>query len=502
MLNELDFIAEDTSVEQLLRKVKIRMLYRNKAPMECDMDAFFKNTFVNVDLGSDVFFYADYAARIYDPRTVPSNTRFYGLKKLIMRVMRIYSTPQVEFNAAIARIVNLFLDKFQNIVNLFNYFREAEVKLQSRLEDSEGRQADLETFLMKNRDRIEKIEKQENRFNNHRDRIEKLESQEQELYRQRLRIERAEKTEREVVNNHRIRIEDIEDRERTISTRVANIEDLKERLQIALSENSALRKRLDSIVLNLQSGKTPVSGTVQPAPQSLPAAQSAFLNDHLYFPIFNDDRGIEEIIHSRIKQYIPFFRSQKYLASVANPFVVDIGCGRGEFLEECITAGIPCKGVDINEDMIAHCKEKHLDVVKDDAIQYLATLENDSLRGIITCHVVEHFPTQSLLTFLRLCAQKLAPGGRLVIETPNPCSFFSLSMFYRDFTHQQPIHPDMLKLALEKLGMINVKITKLYPAPRDLCLKNVDDPIMNENINKLNDLIFGYLDYSASAEKP
>jgi len=152
--------------------------------------------------------------------------------------------------------------------------------------------------------------------------------------------------------------------------------------------------------------------------------------------------------------------------------------------------------------MIAHCVNKKLDVVLDDAVGYLSSLKNGSLRGIISCHVIEHFTPPSLLTFLRLCVQKLAPGGKLVLETPNPCSFFALSMFYRDFTHQQPVHPEMLKLALQKLGMKQVEISKLSPVPEELCLKSVDEPIMNENVTKLNDLMFGYLDYAALAEKP
>jgi O-antigen chain-terminating methyltransferase len=152
--------------------------------------------------------------------------------------------------------------------------------------------------------------------------------------------------------------------------------------------------------------------------------------------------------------------------------------------------------------MIEHCKAKNLEVVQDDACHYLSGLDDNSLRGVISCHVIEHFTPAELLTFLRLCVQKLAPAGRMVLETPNPTSFFSLSMFYRDFTHQQPIHPDMLKLALEQLGLENVQIMKMSPVPHELALDTADDPIMKENIKKLNDMIYGHLDFAALAVKP
>ena len=444
----LDTRREDTSVETILRRVQHRMRQEHGAPPEHEepepAQGGERRLFDNLHIDPELYFTLDYAGRIYDPRTVPANTRFRGLKNIVMRVMRLYTTRQVEFNGTVLRILNSFFDKLHEAIDRFSYFREAEVRLQKRIEDGEAAQG---SFL-------------------------------DQLHGQRQRIER------------------LEGRERILDRRLAHVERLENRLAHALAENIALRQRLDSLIVRL-------TGCGPQAQEAPPAATTAapLVNEHLYLPLLNADRGIEEVIKARVQRYLPLFVRQAATGTAATGLILDVGCGRGEFLDACRDAQLQCAGVDINEDMARQCAAKGHSVACADAVAHLRSLDDGSLRGIVAIHVIEHFTPEALVAFLKLSVQKLAPGGRLVIETPNVTSFFALSMFYRDFTHRQPLHPDTVVFMLESLGMRNVKRLELSPVDEELRLDPVDDPAMAANIRKLNDIVYGHLDYAVLAEK-
>jgi len=229
--------------------------------------------------------------------------------------------------------------------------------------------------------------------------------------------------------------------------------------------------------------------------------QISLHDDHLYFPYLNEDRGIEGIISNRVKRYVPFFSKLAFSKDISNPYVIDIGCGRGEFLEECKKAAIPCRGIEVNQDLVAYCKEKGYDVDFNNAISYLSGLEDNSLSGIISCHVIEHFHPSSLLDFLKLSIQKLTPEGRIILETPNPTSLFALCNFYKDFTHVHPVHPDTLQFLLKQLGLKDITKLELSPPSDELLDDPEDDSLMSKNIKKLNKIIYGHLEYAVFATK-
>jgi len=469
---EIDVRARETDVEQVLREIYHRRQHGTAIVPEPSVDMQSAppplQEFENIHLPPHLFFQLDHAARIYDPRTVPGNTRFYRLKALFMRLLRLYTTRQVEFNATVMRILNTVADTFQDTVRVLQYFRDSEVRTTKRIEETERVAGRLS----------ERLDAQ-------RARIEELESYERTLVSQRQRIER------------------LEAREREFDRRLAHVESLENRLQHALAENAALRQRLDHIMLELAAPQplAPSASASSAPPPSENCQRVELLNEHLYFPYLNEDRGPEDVIRARVQRYLPFFRNSTCRADVAHAYVLDIGCGRGEFLDACRAAGMPARGVDINEDMVRHCRAKGLDVERMDANACLRALPDHELQGIISCHVIEHFTPPELVLFLKLSALKLAPGGRLVLETPNVTSFFALSMFYRDFTHQRPFHPDTVKYILTQCGMQDVTIVPLSPVPDDVRLASVDEAPMAENVNKLNELLYGHLDYAILAVK-
>ena len=145
---DFDMRVEEMETEQLLRRVKfhlenpgaetVRPLPANETPKTPDFD--------NIHLGNEMYFQLDYAAKIYDPRTVPQNTRFRWIKGLLMRVMRLYATRQVEFNATVVKLLNMFQDRFEETVERFNYFRQAEVRNEEALRVIDARLEKLEEW--------------------------------------------------------------------------------------------------------------------------------------------------------------------------------------------------------------------------------------------------------------------------------------------------------------------------------------------------------------------
>ena len=145
---DFDMRVEEMETEQLLRRVKfhlenpgaetVRPLPANETPKTPDFD--------NIHLGNEMYFQLDYAAKIYDPRTVPQNTRFRRIKGLLMRVMRLYATRQVEFNATVVKLLNMFQDRFEETVERFNYFRQAEVRNEEALRVIDSRLEKLEEW--------------------------------------------------------------------------------------------------------------------------------------------------------------------------------------------------------------------------------------------------------------------------------------------------------------------------------------------------------------------
>jgi O-antigen chain-terminating methyltransferase len=163
-------------------------------------------------------------------------------------------------------------------------------------------------------------------------------------------------------------------------------------------------------------------------------------------------------------------------------------------------AGVEARGIDADADMVAYAQGDGLDVEQADAAEYLERVADDSLGGIFMGQVVEHLPPSTLVSVLELAVAKLRPGGVLVAETINPLSPLALRHYFADLTHAQPLVPETLELLARQLGFVDTKIEFLNePAER---LTEPEDPVIAANVRRLNELLFGPLDYALVARAP
>lgn len=225
-----------------------------------------------------------------------------------------------------------------------------------------------------------------------------------------------------------------------------------------------------------------------------------------YFNFFNRFRSPPNVVKKHQSIFLRFFSGCKG--------VLDIGCGRGEFLELLTERGIGCEGVDFNGDMVEHCGKKGLNVRQADAISYLEDLSDDSLDGIFTDDMVEHLDVSYLLHMLRLCGKKLKEGRYMVAKTVNPLSWTAFANIYLlDNTHKTPLHPETMRYFMESSGFGKVAIEFVSYMAGDMRLKNITvtgdmseaekrlAETYNHNVERLNGVIFGPENYAAIAKK-
>lgn len=220
-----------------------------------------------------------------------------------------------------------------------------------------------------------------------------------------------------------------------------------------------------------------------------------------YVAFEDQNRGPEELVRGKQKPYVELFRDPP------GP-VLDLGCGRGEFLELLVEADIPARGVDSNPEMVAEAASKGLAVTEADGIAFLRVQPEGSLGGLFMAQVIEHLTLDRLTELLRLAHRALAPGAVVVAETVNPESLVTFARtFYKDPTHVKPIHPEAARFIWSAAGFEAVDILRLNPVGEEERLLAVDPRFagaesLNRNIKALNRLLFGPQDFAVVGRRP
>lgn len=216
----------------------------------------------------------------------------------------------------------------------------------------------------------------------------------------------------------------------------------------------------------------------------------------LYLEFEASFRGSREMIRERLKANLGYFRDNAALFS--DP-VLDLGCGRGEWLQLLKEENIPAIGVDSNTAMIQCCTDAGLEAYVGDALQYLAALPAHSLGGLTAFHIIEHLPLDVFIRLIDEARRVVRPGGVVLFETPNPENLIvGACNFYIDPTHRNPLPPALVGFLLKARGFERVEIDRRHPGDPSLLLKGNDEAITGP----LNRLLFGAQDYAAIGYAP
>jgi len=184
-----------------------------------------------------------------------------------------------------------------------------------------------------------------------------------------------------------------------------------------------------------------------------------------FYKVFEDrHRGARSLIRSRLKVYLPIVEPLKMVYE--HPDILDLGCGRGEWLELMKNNGFDTKGIDLDEGMLEDCIDLSLDVYQVDVLEYLRGLDADSVCLVSALHLVEHINFDKVLNLVSEALRVLKPGGLLILETPNSENLVvGTSNFYLDPTHQKPLPAELLSFVAEYAGFCRVKTLYLQESP-------------------------------------
>lgn len=225
-------------------------------------------------------------------------------------------------------------------------------------------------------------------------------------------------------------------------------------------------------------------------------AQKTFAEDHslddFYLKFENKFRGEESTILQRLQVYMPYFKDRE--AGLQKLPVLDIGSGRGEFLDMLTQENINVIGLDLNSKMVKRSKEKGYETIENDALSFLESKQKDSLSAVCGFHIVEHIPFPELIRIFNECFRVVKKNGIVIFETPNPENLTVGALnFNYDPSHLKPIPPQLLAFCLEYTGFKDVEILPLHPEEDT----SDDNPLVAEALHR----IFGPRDYAVIGKK-
>jgi len=396
------------------------------------------------------------------------------LIRLVQRMLFWY-TPQIyAFNNLMVRVTGEQLRVFSRISEELATLKAENAAMREQLEVDSGHRANLKAENALLRDRLEA------QIGALRD---ALRAQQEAESRHREALAQSLASLRQSVHEHqtetpgyRSRIETLE---RTFAHARAELAGQSHRISVLLAE---VRKR-GSESLDAQQVQN-ILGEEQ------------HKTDALYVGFEDCFRGTREDIKDRVRVYLPWLKQAG--AGLNGRPVLDVGCGRGEWLELLRDEGLEAKGLDVNRTMVAECRARGFDVAEDDVLRYLRTLPDASLGALTGFHIIEHLPLSNLIDLLDETVRVLKPGGLVVFETPNPANLLVGSYtFYFDPTHRNPLPSPTMAFLAEARGLCHIEILPLHPAAED---KHFEEN-GSEFVKRLNEYFWGPQDYGIIGRK-
>jgi SAM-dependent methyltransferase len=279
---------------------------------------------------------------------------------------------------------------------------------------------------------------------------------------------------------------DFDQADQALAQDLAGVRDL---IPVASRRNdaliAALDQKIETVAVRLRDLTNPPAGVYrQPS------------SDFTYRRLEDGLRGSEAEVREAMRPYLDRARDHQP--------VLDLGCGRGEFLALCREAGVKARGFDTNERSVADLIARGFDVTLSGIPQCFDGVAGGSIGAILATHVVEHLPVDAIFTLFAECARVLRPGGLLMIETPNAESLLVTgSDFWRDPTHLAPRHPAALTLLAREHGFTIDEIRPVHPFPEGNQLTTAPDdpPAVRRIVATINERLFGPQDLRLIARR-
>ncbi len=396
---------------------------------------------------------------------LPGDARFRSVKALLLRALRIVSRDQTVFNSAVLESLRIALGEIERGVNgaLLRADSARAWAEETAERTAESLRASQTAELAKEAAAREAIG--------------------QAVHDVELRIDR-ESSRRDSLE---ARLSALETASSEHDARLLKLSRLEDSFRHSRLEWTALRGALErerTVVSEPSTASASAHGERRPAPRA------HALHAGIYADFERTFRGSEEEIRRRQAADVALFS-----AAPEGGRVVDLGCGRGEFLELLRSAGLEAAGCDTNPVMVARAKEKRLEVACEDLFSWLGDCPDGSLRGIAAYQVVEHFPPERVIELVGLATTKLFPGGVLLLETINPESVYAMKWFWMDLTHVRPVPAPSLAHLLESAGLRDVRIDRRSPVPAAEALP--EGSIASPAFERLAALLFAPQDYAA-----
>jgi 2-polyprenyl-3-methyl-5-hydroxy-6-metoxy-1,4-benzoquinol methylase len=288
-------------------------------------------------------------------------------------------------------------------------------------------------------------------------------------------------------------------------------DELREVASLAQQSTASLKRTVEALstASSARPAVAPITNVSSPSATATPD-----LNAFAYVAFEDRYRGSTDEIRKRLQDYLPVF------AGAAN--VLDVGCGRGELLDLLREQGVEARGIDINDEMVAICRDRGLKAEKADAIAFLNAQPEHSLGGLIAIQVVEHLEPSYLIRFIEAAHRAMKTDAPLVLETINAaCWSAFFDSYIRDFTHVRPLHPDTMRYLVQAGGFRSVEIQFRSPFGREDRLPTVPLPAaeppgdmpaagpsmadlieaLNAHAERLNSRLFTHRDYAIVARR-
>jgi O-antigen chain-terminating methyltransferase len=256
-----------------------------------------------------------------------------------------------------------------------------------------------------------------------------------------------------------------------------------ERLKMMKDEMNARLARLDESLKN--------GGARQTTNEQAASNEKRRRLDELFASFPERFRGEREEVKEGLRFYLPFIRSAQITQDI-----LDIGCGRGEWLELLKEEGMEGRGVEANPLLVERARQRGLEVVAADALRYLNAQPDESLNAVTGFHFIEHLSFEIFVELLDEIRRTLRPGGLVIFETPNPKNLVvGACNFYSDPTHLKPLFPDTVQFIMSHLGFAGVRVEYLNQVG--------DSPFDDGSVGSqaLNSWLYGARDFALIGRK-